>query len=95
VSLRTGELHALGVFPDIASAEVARSLLGAEGIEALIEPSDPISGPIAAGIRGYALLVDVTDRVRARAVLGDSELSEAELIFLATGELPSEDAGEE
>ena len=87
----TSEFTVLRTFTDSASAEVAKALLLEEGIRAHLEPQDPISGPIASAQHGVRLLVPTEDTVRARHVLADTELTDGELGYLATGELgPSE-----
>lgn len=86
-----GEFAVLRRFTDVASAEVAKALLLEEGIPARLDPQDPISGPIASAQHGVRLVVLAEDLVRASHVLADTELTEAELGYLATGRLgPSE-----
>jgi len=77
------------VFGDFASAEAARSLLEAEGIAAIVDPSAPPAAVLPAqGPPRIRVLVAEADEVRAHAVLGDTALSERELAYLATGKLP-------
>jgi len=69
VEMRSGELRVLQRFGDVASGSAAQALLAGEGIEAYLSPSDPIAGPIASGVAGFALLVDATEEYRARLAL--------------------------
>jgi hypothetical protein len=76
-------------FATVASAEAFATLLAAEGIECILDPSDPLLVAIASGGEGVRLLVPATQRHRAEFVLRDSEFTDEELAFLATGELPA------
>ena len=87
VPMRSGEIVLLRSFDSLASAEFAKALLEAEGIQAVVEPTDPVVGSIAGVSSGVSLLVDATDRVQ-RGILEDTELSDAEVDYLATGRLP-------
>ncbi len=81
------EFTTLRSFSDPASAEAARALLREEGIPAHLGPQDPISGPIASAQRGVRLFVPTPDADRARHVLADTDLTDRELGYLATGRL--------
>lgn len=70
-------------FPEIGSADLAASLLKTELVHAKVDPSSPLAGIGAT----YRVLVDRRQLHRARWILQDSDLSEAELTYLATGEL--------
>lgn len=75
-------------FPTAAAAEIARGLLEAEGIDCLMDPSEPLMATLASGTRGVRLRVPARERARARLLLRETELSERELTFLATRRLP-------
>ena len=76
-------------FATVASAEALATLLEAEGIECILDPSDPFVTAIASGGAGVRLLVPEAKRHRAEFVLRDSEFSDDELTYLATGESPA------
>jgi len=86
------EERVVRVFHDFASAEAAKSLLEAEEIHAILDPSSPPAAVLPAQEPRIRLLVAARDEVRARAVLADTSLSEGELDFLATGRLPGDDS---
>jgi hypothetical protein len=75
-------------FPTAAAAQIARSLLETEGIDCLIDPSEPLATALASGTRGVRLHVPESVRTRALVLLRETELSERELTFLATRRLP-------
>lgn len=77
-------------FPTSGAAQVARTLLEAEGIDALLDPSEPMASALASGTRGVRLHVHETDHRRATEILRDTQLSERELTFLATRRLPDD-----
>ena len=83
------EIVVIRIFASLTSAEFAKALLEAEGIPSLVQPTDPVSGPIAGVTSGVSLLVDAADRVRAAGILEETDLSDAELESLATGRLPA------
>ena len=72
-------------FPNYAGAEIMKSLLETEGVPTKITPSDKITA-LYTGVR---VLVKASLAHRARWVLNNADFSEAELVYLATGELPS------
>jgi predicted neutral ceramidase superfamily lipid hydrolase len=57
-----------------------------------LDPSDPIAGPLGGFSSGIRAFVDATEEKRAQAILEDSNLSDSELAYLATGQLPGESA---
>jgi hypothetical protein len=70
-------------FSDRGSAEVLVVVLGSEGVPARVESSN-----LVAGIESrYCVLVPTSLVHRANWVLADSDLTDAELDYLATGEL--------
>lgn len=75
-------------FPTAAAAELARGLLETEGIDVVLDPSEPLASTIASGTRGVRLHVPAAAKPRALALLRETELSERELTFLATRRLP-------
>jgi len=70
-------------FDDLTSADVAAALLENESVRAIVGPFRSISGAPAT----FQVLVDPRQLHRARWVLQESDLSDAELTYLATGEL--------
>ena len=70
--MRSGEIVVVRTFESLASAEFAKALLEAEGIQAVVEPTDPVAGPIAGVSSGVSLLVDAVDRVRAAGILEET-----------------------
>ena len=75
-----GEWCVFGEFPNAAEAEVIKSLLESEGVTAKIEIFDPING--------VRLFIEANLVHRAIWIFKSSGYTEAELDFLATGELP-------
>ncbi len=73
-------------FEDLTSADVAVALLENENVRAMVGPFRSISGALAA----FQVLVDSRQLHRARWVLQESDLTDAELTYLATGELGRE-----
>jgi hypothetical protein len=67
-----------------ASAELARTLLEAEGVSCWVLPPDRMAAIFGCS---YTLLVEARRLHRARFVYEENAISEAELVFLATGEL--------
>ena len=82
----TRELPSIGVFRDEASAQAVAGRLRVEGVPAEVHQAGPIPGL-------YEFHVRVPEHLmaRARSVMAASEFSEAELTFLATGEMGEED----
>jgi hypothetical protein len=72
-------------FPNYAGAEITKSLLEAAGVPVEIIPSDSITA-LYTGVR---VLVKASLAHRARWVLSNADFSEAELVYMATGKLPS------
>ena len=71
-------------FPSRASAEAVGAILEAEGVPTLVT-----ARKLVAGLEGsFALSVPSSLAHRARWVLDQSEFSDSELAYLATGELP-------
>lgn len=80
-------------FDTVPSAQAVRSLLEAEGVGCLLDPSEPLAVAVASGGRGIRLYVAASEKDRAESILRDSELSDRELTYLATGELPDPSEG--
>jgi hypothetical protein len=74
----------IGKFRSRVSAEAFRSLLESEGVSSSITPQNLIAGLEA----DFVLSVPQSQLHRARWLLSESEFSDAELTYLATGELP-------
>jgi hypothetical protein len=74
----------LEIFNDLASAELAKALLESEGIDVTINPSDPIAAPLGGFSSGIRIYVRESDKERARTILRETDLSDAELASLAT-----------
>jgi len=70
-------------FDDLTSADVAVAILKNESVCAMVGPFRSISGAQAS----FQVLVDPRQLHRARWVLRESDLTDAELTYLATGEL--------
>ena len=70
-------------FADRGSADAIAALLRAEDVRASIEPSGLLAGLSST----YKVLVSERVAHRARWILKESEFSESELAFLATGKL--------
>jgi hypothetical protein len=80
-NLLQGRLCAIGEFDCRLSAEVLGRLLEAEGVQFTIDPVKPMLGfPTK-----FRLLVPDSMAHRARWILSDSEFTDRELDFLATG----------
>jgi len=88
--MRRDDYVELRWFPTSGAAQVARTLLEAEGIEALLDPSEPLMSALASGTRGVRLHVREAERRRAEEILRETQLSERELTFLATRQLPDD-----
>ncbi len=73
-------------FPDVVCAEVMAALLRAQNLPAVVSPADMVSGPLASATGGAQLLIWPEDIRRALWFLQVSECTEAELVYLATGE---------
>ena len=82
----TREWTAIEVFRDEASAQSIAGRLRMEGVPAVVHHAGPIPG-----LEELHVLVPGHLMTRARSVLAAGEFSEAELIFLATGELGGDD----
>jgi hypothetical protein len=70
-------------FPDRASAELVAAYLESEGVAAAIDCGSLLSGVQA----DFHLFVEASLAHRARWVLAQSDFTDSELNFLATGEL--------
>ena len=77
----------IGKFASRASAEAFRALLQAEGVSSSIRPRKLVAGLEA----DFELSVAQSQLHRARWLLSQSEFTEAELAYLATGELPEQE----
>jgi hypothetical protein len=73
-------------YSDPISAEAVRGLLEAEGVPCRIAPSESFPGLALF----YAVEVPTPVLYRARWLLASAEVSENELNYLATGELPGD-----
>ncbi len=78
-------LVAVGDFADRGSAEAIAALLRAEDLHVEIDASGVLAGLSAS----YRVLVPDSVEHRARWILRESEFSDAELSYLATGKLGS------
>jgi len=76
------------VYPDRISAEATLGLLAGDGIPVYVSSDEHVPG---LGTH-FKVLVPADQLRRARRLLLQGEVSEAELTYLATGELPK--AGE-
>ena len=74
----------LETFDNLVSAELAKAHLESEGISVTINPSDPIAAPLGGFSSGIRIYVRGSDEERARKILRDTDLSDAELASLAT-----------
>lgn len=72
---------------DVPSARVLTDVLASEGITTRVVTDAVVMGEAAP----CRIFVDAAQAHRARQLLSQEQLSEPELTFLATGELPSED----
>jgi hypothetical protein len=71
-------------YPDRFSAEAIVGLLAGEGVPAYIASDEPIPGLA----RNFSVLVPPEFLQRARGILKQAPVSDNELTYLATGELP-------
>jgi hypothetical protein len=76
-----------GEFPNAAEAEVIKSLLETEGVTTKVGPFVPV--------KGVRLLIETNLVHRAIWILKNSGFTDAELDFLATGELPKKGKNDE
>jgi len=72
---------------DVPSARILTDQLVAEGISPRVVTDAAVMGQAAP----CRIFVDATEVYRARRLLADQQLTESELIFLATGELAMEE----
>ena len=72
---------------DVPSARVLTDVLASEGITTRLVTDAVVMGEAAP----CRIFVDAAQAYRARQLLSQEQLSEPELTFLATGELPGED----
>jgi hypothetical protein len=72
---------------DVPSARVLTDMLASEGITTRVVTDAVVMGEAAP----CRIFVDAAQMHRARQLLSQEQLSEPELTFLATGELPGED----
>jgi hypothetical protein len=75
-------------YGDAASAEVIAGLLRSEDVPARIVSDEPMPGLI----RGFSVLVAPEMLHRARWILSQAQLSDAELSYYATGRLGEDDS---
>jgi hypothetical protein len=73
-------------FTDLGSADAIAGLLAGQGIHTKVEPFRHMAGLP----RAFRVLVDPRQLHRARWFLENNDISENELIYLATGKLPNE-----
>jgi hypothetical protein len=69
---------------DVPSARILTDQLVAEGINPRVVTDAAVMGQAAP----CRIFVDATEMYRARRLLTEEQLTESELTFLATGELP-------
>ena len=74
-------------YSNVASAEVVAGLLRSEGVPVEVTSDEPIPGLV----KSVRLSVPADLMHRAKWVTSQVQLSEAELVFLATGELDAND----
>ncbi len=86
-SMNQKEWQPFETFSDRGSAEALAAVLGSEGVPARVESSELVAGIEAR----YRVLVPSSLVHRARWVLADSDLTDSELDYLATGELSDAD----
>ena len=72
---------------DVPSARVLTDVLASEGITTRVVTDAVVMGEAAP----CRIFVDAAQAHRARQLLSQEQLSEPELTFLATGELPGEE----
>ncbi len=84
------EWPVIGEMPNYAEAEVIKLLLESENVPTKIELSDPINPH-----SGVHLMVESHLVHRAIWILKNKGISDAELNFLATGELMQEEKSED
>jgi len=72
---------------DVPSARILTGRLMAEGINPRVVTDAAVMGEAAP----CRVFVDATQEYRARRLLTQEQLTESELIFLATGELPPDE----
>lgn len=82
------ELVAVASFENLSEAEVARTLLEAEGIEAVVQdqPLASLLPPVALANGGLVLLVAPDELERAREVLAEPDVPEGEALVPGEGE---------
>jgi len=86
-SMNQKEWQPFETFSDRGSAEALAAVLGSEGVPARVESSELVAGIEAR----YRVLVPSSLVHRARWVLADSDLTDSELDYLATGKLSDAD----
>jgi hypothetical protein len=84
IEMDPSETCILETFDNLVSAELAKAFLESEGIDVTIDPSDPIAGPLGGFSSGIRIYVSEADKERARKILKETDLSDAELASLAT-----------
>jgi hypothetical protein len=82
--MSTTQWKLLTCLSDVPSARILTDLLGGEGITTRVVTDAAVMGQAAP----CRIFVDATQAHRARQLMSQEQLSEHELIFLATGELP-------
>ena len=83
----TEEWKLLTCLWDVPSARVLTDVLESEGITTRVVTDAVVMGQAAP----CRIFVDAAQAHRARQLLSQEQLSEPELTFLATGEVPGED----
>lgn len=68
-------------FSGVASAQVARSLLEADDVRCLLDPSDAFGVALVSGSQGVTLLVDRAQLHRARMLLEANDWGDGEVQF--------------
>ena len=81
------DLEQVATFENEASAEVFAGLLRNEGVPVVVRPISPVPGLI----NEVQVFVPISLAHRARWLMKSSEVTDAELIFAATGDLGKDD----
>jgi hypothetical protein len=79
------------VYSDAALAEVVAGLLRGESVPVHVASDEPMPGLV----RGFRILVPPDMLHRAKWIAAQAQLSEEELVFLATGQLPGKGSPED
>jgi hypothetical protein len=83
ISMSDNRWRLLVCLSDVPSARILTDQLAGEGINTRVVTDAAVMGQAAP----CRIFVDATQTYRARRLLSEEQLTESELIFLATGEL--------